>query len=55
MVVNSSVMGSGTVFLGLLALVFVGLKLTGHVDWSWWWILGPICIGFGILVSLKAD
>lgn len=28
----------------LLTLLFVGLKLTGHIDWSWWWVLSPIWI-----------
>ena len=31
----------------LLTVVFVVLKLTDTVDWSWWWILAPILI-FGI-------
>lgn len=32
----------GTGFLGLLTLLFIGLKLTGYVDWSWWIVLAPI-------------
>lgn len=28
----------------LFTLLFVGLKLTGHVDWSWWWVLSPSLI-----------
>ena len=30
----------------LLTVLFVGLKLTGHIDWSWWWVLAPTWIGF---------
>lgn len=26
---------------GLLGIVFVTLKLTGTIDWSWWWVLSP--------------
>jgi len=26
----------------LLAVLFVGLKLTGHITWSWGWVLAPI-------------
>ena len=26
----------------LLFLLFTGLKLSGHIDWSWWWITAPI-------------
>ena len=28
-------------FLDLLVLLFIGLKLTGHIDWSWWWVFAP--------------
>ena len=29
-------------FFGLLALLFIALKLMGHIDWSWWWVLAPL-------------
>ena len=29
-------------FLGLLTLLFVGLKLAGVIGWSWWWVLAPL-------------
>lgn len=38
---NSS---AGDNFLGLLAIVFITLKLTGHIDWSWWWVLAPLWV-----------
>ena len=28
----------------LLTLLFVALKLSGHIDWSWWWVLSPVWI-----------
>lgn len=31
-------------FFGLLTIVFIVLKLTGVVAWSWWWVLAPIWI-----------
>lgn len=27
--------------LPLLGLLFVGLKLTGHIAWPWLWVLAP--------------
>lgn len=27
--------------LGLLGVMFIGLKLTHYIDWSWWWVLAP--------------
>ena len=28
----------------LLFIVFLILKLTGTIAWSWWWVLSPIWI-----------
>lgn len=30
--------------LGMLLAVFVTLKLTGVVAWSWWWVLAPFWV-----------
>lgn len=32
----------GIGFLGLLTIVFIVLKLTNFIDWSWWWVLLPL-------------
>jgi len=29
-------------------VVFITMKVTGNLDWSWWWVLSPIPIWFGI-------
>ena len=34
----------GIGFTGLLTILFVSLKLTGHIDWCWFWVLSPILI-----------
>jgi hypothetical protein len=36
-------------FLSMLTLIFITLKLTHYIDWSWWWVLCPIW-GFWALV-----
>jgi hypothetical protein len=42
---NSGSTSSGGVgFVGLLTILFIGLKLTNYIDWSWWWVLSPIWI-----------
>ena len=46
---NSSSGGIG--FGGLLTITFIILKLTGAIDWSWWWVLSPVWIG-AILITL---
>ena len=38
----------------ILAIVFVVLKLTNNVDWSWWWVLSPLWVPLGIIVILFA-
>jgi hypothetical protein len=39
---NSSTQSGGIGFFGLLAIVFITLKLTGYITWSWWWVLAPL-------------
>ena len=39
---NTSTQSGGIGFLGLLAIVFITLKLTGYIAWSWWWVLAPL-------------
>lgn len=36
---NSSSGGIG--FCGLLTVLFIALKLTGFIGWSWLWVLSP--------------
>jgi len=47
-------------FFGLLTILFIGLKLTGHIAWSWVWVLsplwGPIFLAMiiaGLIVAIK--
>jgi len=41
---------SGVNFFGLLTLLFIGLKLTGSITWSWWWVLAPLWAPVALLV-----
>ena len=46
----------GVGFPGLLILLFITLKLTGHITWSWWWVLAPawlpICVALLFALSI---
>lgn len=35
----------------ILFIVFLILKLTGHIDWSWWWVTSPLWIPIGIVIG----
>lgn len=37
-------------FPGLLALLFIGLKLGGAINWSWLWVLSPLWIPISLWV-----
>jgi hypothetical protein len=50
---QQTVRASGGIGMGgALFLLFLGLKLTGHIDWSWWWITAPLWIPLGIIVAI---
>ena len=36
--------------LSLLTILFVGLKLTGYIDWSWWFVVMPTLIHIFIVI-----
>lgn len=46
--VNSNTSGGGIGFVGLLTIVFITLKLTGVIAWSWWLVFLPMIISFSL-------
>jgi hypothetical protein len=49
---NNSSSSSGIGFTGLLTILFIGLKLTGYINWSWWWVLSPIWISILLILGI---
>ena len=49
---SSNAPEGGIGFLGVLAIVFIVLKLLDIIAWSWWWVLAPVWIpsAFGIVL-----
>jgi hypothetical protein len=45
---------NGVGFLGLLSLLFIGLKLSDQVNWSWWWVLSPLWIPLAFVLIFVA-
>lgn len=48
---NSDTSG-GIGFCGLLTILFIALKLTNIISWSWWWVLSPLWIPFAIVILI---
>lgn len=51
---NSNRSNSGYGIVSILTIIFVVLKLTNNIDWSWVWVLSPIWITLIIGVGLFA-
>lgn len=42
----------GVDFFGILTIVFIVLKLTGVINWSWWLVLLPLWIWAAVFVIM---
>lgn len=49
---SSSSSSGGIGFVGLLQILFIGLKLTHYISWPWWQVLLPTIISGSIVVAL---
>jgi hypothetical protein len=47
---NASGGNKGVGFMSLLALLFIALKLTGYIKWSWWLVTLPIWGGVAFIL-----
>lgn len=41
---DESTSSGGIGFFGLLTILFIGLKFTGYITWSWVWVLSPLWV-----------
>lgn len=44
--------GNSISVAGMLGVLFVGLKLTNIIDWSWWWVTCPFWIGAAVICAV---
>ena len=49
---NKNVRNSGMGFISVLTLIFIVLKLTNNISWSWIWVLSPIWITAVLLIII---
>lgn len=41
---------NGIGFFGMLIILFIGLKITDYIDWSWWWVLSPLWLPLLVVI-----
>jgi hypothetical protein len=39
-------------FLSLLTVLFIGLKLTGYIAWSWFLVLSPVILKLTLILAM---
>ena len=44
--------GTGVSLGTILFIVFLVLKLTETIDWSWWWVTAPLWIPVAFIILL---
>lgn len=44
----------GLSFGGALALLFIGLRLAGVIDWAWVWVLSPLWLPVAVVLVFLA-
>lgn len=49
---NTNAAGGGIGFFGLLTIVFIVLKLTKVIAWSWLWVLAPLWGSIVLVLAL---
>lgn len=49
---DKSTNSGGIGFFGLLAILFIALKLTGVINWSWWWVTSPLWGGLALWLAI---
>lgn len=42
----------GISWVTVLTVLFIILKITDKIDWSWWWVLSPLWISISLSVML---
>lgn len=49
---DREVVYKGPGVLGILGVAFVVLKLTGFINWSWWWVTAPFWCPVALLIAI---
>jgi len=47
---NENTSSNGIGIGGVLFIIFLVLKLTNNITWSWWWVTAPIWIPVSLVL-----
>jgi len=42
-------------FPSLVTTLFIGLKLTSYITWSWWWVLAPLWVTVTLKILFQSN
>lgn len=48
---STNAKSSGIGMTGALFLIFLVLKLTNLIDWSWWWVFTPLWMPLALIAA----
>lgn len=51
---NQTARSTGIGLTGATFLLFLGLRLTDHIDWAWYWIAAPLWMPLGVVLGFAA-
>ena len=50
--VTNNTKTGGVGFCSLLTILFIGLKLTNKIDWSWVWVVSPLWLPLVVIIGI---
>ena len=51
---NGGTASTGLSFGSILFFIFLIMKLTHYIDWSWWWVTAPLWVPITVVLGILA-
>ena len=51
---RESTASTGLSFGSVLFFIFLIMKLTHYIDWSWWWVTAPLWLPITVVLGILA-
>ena len=48
---NNAELKTNMAWSTILTIVFIVLKVTDVIDWSWWWVVSPTLINVALIIG----